>query len=235
MSSLNKFIIDQRRPYAYVAILLIVVALTFFIQRYAYLKETQVQQQQIKDYQHISDLNTQLRNENKELGKHIALSDARLDDNKYELELQKETIAQLGQQIGQQQKQLSDFNKELLFYQTITQGDRPNKLQIRELDLRSDDTNSDIVHYRLVITQGKKINQALTGTIEVLSNMSKGVSTVIAEYPLNLRHVQLIEGQIKIMDNIKPESITIIIKQKKKELLTKSFDWQLSSLPELKR
>ena len=229
MSSVTKFIIRQHRPYVYAAILIAVVALTFFIQRYLYLKETQIQQQKIKKYQQLDDLYQQLRNKNEELGEYIVLSDARLDDNKYELELQKETIAQLGQQIGRQQQQLSDFNKELLFYQTITQGDRPNKLQIRELVLRSGDANSDIVHYRLIITQGKKINQALTGTIEMISNMSEEESTVIAEHPLNLRHVQLIEGQIKIFDDNEPKSITIIIKQKKKELLSQSFDWQLSS------
>ena len=229
MSSVTKFIIRQHRPYVYAAILIAVVALTFFIQRYLYLKETQIQQQKIKKYQQLDDLYQQLRNKNEELGEYIVLSDARLDDNKYELELQKETIAQLGQQIGRQQRQLSDFNKELLFYQTITQGDRPNKLQIRELVLRSGDANSDIVHYRLIITQGKKINQALTGTIEMISNMSEEESTVIAEHPLNLRHVQLIEGQIKIFDDNEPKSITIIIKQKNKELLSQSFDWQLSS------
>lgn len=232
MPSLAKFIVRQHRPYFYVTILIGAIALTFFIQRFIYLKETQVQQQQIKEYQQLDNLYQQLRIKSEEMSEYILLSDSRLDDNKYELDLQKATIQQLEQQQSQQQEQLAEFNKELLFYQTITQGDRPNKLQIRELLLRSDATDPDTIHYRLVITQGKKINQALTGTIEMIGNMSEEESSVIAEHPLSLRHVQLIEGQIKITNNSAPKSITITIKQKKKTLLSQSFDWQLNPPPE---
>jgi hypothetical protein len=230
--SLAKFIVRQHRPYFYVTILIVAIASTFLIQRYVYLKETQVQQKKIKEYQQLDDLYQQVRKKNAEMSEYILVGDTHLESNKYELDLQRATIQQLEKQLSQQQEQLATFNKELLFYETITQGARPNKLQIRELDLRSDAIHSDIVHYRLIITQGKKINQALTGTIEIISNASEEESIVIAEHPLNLRHVQLIEGQIKIIDNNVPESITITIKQKKKTLLSQSFDWQLSSTPE---
>jgi len=232
VSSLAKFIVRRHRPYFYVTILVVSVALTFLIQRYVYLKETQVQQQKVKEYQQLDDSYQQLRINNEEMTEHISLSDTRLESNKYELDLQKATIEQLEQQLSQQQEQLATLNKELLFYEGLTQGDRPNKLQIRELHLRSDATNSDIVHYRLVITQGKKINQALTGTIEMISEMAQDKTIILAEHPLNLRHVQLLEGQIKIIDNNEPKSITITIKQKNKTLLSQSFDWQLSSTPE---
>ncbi|MFW5426735.1 MAG: DUF6776 family protein [Methylophagaceae bacterium] len=232
MPSLAKFIVRQHRPYFYVTILIVSIALTFLVQRYVYLKETQVQQQKIKEYKQLDNLYQQLRKKNEEMSQYISVSDERLEDNKYELDLQKATIQQLEQQHSLQQEQLATLNKELLFYETLTQGERPNKLQIRELHLRSDITNSDIVHYRLVITQGKKINQALTGTIEMVSNMPQDKAITLAEHPLNLRHVQLIEGQIKIIDNDEPESITITIKQKKKTLLSQSFDWQLSTTPE---
>lgn len=232
VSSLRKFIIRPHRPYFYVLVLICAVALTFFIQRYLYLKATHVQQQKIKQYQQLDDAYQKLRAKNKEMREYIVQSDETLSDNKHEIDLQKETIEQLEQQLEQQQEHLFSLNKELLFYQTITQGERPNKLQIRELLLRLDPTNSDIVHYRLVITQGKKINKALSGTIKMVSNMSEQESKTIAEHPLNLRHVQLIEGQIKIIDGITPKSITITIKQKKKELLTQSFDWQLGAFPE---
>ncbi|PHS25095.1 MAG: hypothetical protein COA83_06360 [Methylophaga sp.] len=228
MSSVAKLIVRQHRPYFYVAILIGAIALTFLIQRYLYLQETQIQQQHIKECKQQDGFYQQLRKKNEEMSTYISRSDTQLENNKYELDLQKATIEQLEQQLSLQQEQLAAFNKELLFYETITQGDRPNKLQIRELLLRSDATDSAIIHYRLVITQGKKINQALTGTIEMIGNISKEESSVIAEHPLNLRHVQLIEGQIKILDNNEPESITITIKQKKKTLLSQSFDWQLN-------
>ncbi len=232
MPSVAKFIVRQHRPYFYVTILVVSVALTFLIQRYIYLKETQIQQQKIKEYQQLDDLYQQLRTKNEEMNEYISQSDAQLEGNKYELDLQESTIQQLEQQLSQQQEQLATLNKELLFYEGLTQGDRPNKLQIRELHLRSDVANTDIVHYQLVITQGKKINQALTGTIEMIGNMAQDKTITLAEHPLNLRHVQLIEGQIKIIDHNKPKSLTITIKQKNKILLSQSFDWQLSSTVE---
>jgi len=232
LPSVAKFIVRQHRPYFYVTILVVSVALTFLIQRYIYLKETQIQQQKIKEYQQLDDLYQQLRTKNEEMNEYISQSDAQLEGNKYELDLQESTIQQLEQQLSQQQEQLATLNKELLFYEGLTQGDRPNKLQIRELHLRSDVANTDIVHYQLVITQGKKINQALTGTIEMIGNMAQDKTITLAEHPLNLRHVQLIEGQIKIIDHNKPKSLTITIKQKNKILLSQSFDWQLSSTVE---
>ncbi len=226
--SLTKFIIRPHRPYFYVVILIIAVALTVFIQHYVYLKATQVQQQQIKQYHQLKDVYKQLKNTHEEMNETLSLNSKILDDNKHELSLQKSTIQQLEQQLIQQQQQLATLHKELLFYETITQGDRPNKLQIRDLHLRLDDTHSDIVHYRLIITQGKKINQPLTGTIEIIGDMPQQHSIAITEHPLNLRHVQLIEGQITISNNEPPESITITIKQKNKMLLSQSFNWQLT-------
>jgi len=228
MASLIKFIFRQHPPYFYVVVLLIAIVLTFFIQRYVYLKTTQVQQQKIKQFQQLDDMYQQLRTKNEETTESLLLKNKTLDSNKHELNLQTETIQQLEQQLSLQQEQLATLNKELLFYEAITQGDRPNKLQIRELHLRSDTTNSDIVHYRVVITQGKKINQALTGTIEMVSNMPQDKTIALAEHPLNLRHVQLIEGQIQIANNEIPDSITVTIKQKKKTLLSQAFNWQLS-------
>ncbi len=232
MPAVSKFIIRPHRPYYYVLILIAVVAATFFLQRYIYLKTTQLQQQKIKQYQQLDDSFQKLQTKNKEMYDYITQSKSILSNNKHEIELQKETIEQLEKQLIQQQQQLAYLNKELLFYQTIMQGDRPKKLQIRDLLLRQDPSQADIIHYQLVITQGKKINKPLNGTIKMLGNISEQESFIIAEHPLNLRHVQLIEGQIKINDGNIPKSITITIGQKKKVLLSQSFDWQLRAFPE---
>lgn len=231
MSVFNTFTIGQHRPHYAVALVVISVVLTFLIQRYAYLKTTQVQQQQIKQYQQLDDAYQSLRTDNKELSDTLILRNTSTDSQKYELAIQQATILKLEQQLSTLQKQLTSLNKELVFYQTITQGDRPQKLQIRELELRADSADPTLVHYRLIITQGAKINQALTGTIEIIVNAIQhqtSESVLVAAHPLQLRHVQLIEGQIKLTEKTMPKTITIAIIQNGKELLTQLVNWQLS-------
>ena len=228
MSPLNKFIVSRHRPYFYVIILIAAVTFTFLIQRYVHLYTTKIQQQKVAEFHQLDDLYQHLLKKSKEMEQYIALSNSHLEKNKHELHLQKETIQQLEKQLNSQQEQFASLNKDLLFYQAITQGDRPKKLQIRELVLRTDPDNSDIVHYQLVVTQGEKVNQALTGTIEIVGDMAQDEPVIIAEHSLNLRHVQLIKGQIQLLDTQVPESISVIIKQKNKTLLSQSFNWQLS-------
>lgn len=47
------------------------------------------------------------------------------------------------------------------------------------------------------------------------------------EHALNLRHVQVVEGQLKIADNIEPTDITVTVQQKKKSNISQTFDWQV--------
>lgn len=231
MSVFSTLTIRQRRPHYVAALVVISAVLTFLIQRYAYLKTTRSHQQQIKQYQQLNDAYQSLHTDNKELSDTLILRNTNVESQKYELEIQQATILKLEQQLSTLQKQRTSLNKKLVFYQTITQDDRLQKLQIRELDLRADSTDPTIVHYRLVITQGANINQALTGTIEIIVNamQHETLESVFATvHPLKLRHVQLIEGQIKLTEKTMPKTITIAIIQNEKELLTQLFNWQLS-------
>ena len=66
----------------------------------------------------------------------------------------------------------------------------------------------------------------MTGLISI--NLDQDPN-VISEQPLNLRYVQLIEGQLKLPDDQHPKSLTINIKQAKKTTLSRTFNWQLTS------
>jgi len=125
------------------------------------------------------------------------------------------------------QNKVITLNKELVFYQSITQGNTSSKLQVREFQLSADEHTVDSYRYRLVITQGQKISKALKGTINISINSDNNKSVTLKEHPLNLRHVQVIEGQLKIADNIEPETITVTIKQQKKSAISQTFDWQI--------
>jgi len=51
----------------------------------------------------------------------------------------------------------------------------------------------------------------------------------VAELALNLRYVQVFEGQIKLSDQELPKSINITLTQGKKTTLSQIFDWQIDN------
>lgn len=230
MSSLDKYVIHQPKPYRLAIFILIAVMITatsvWFL-----LKEDSISLQQNLNYlqqnlnlsrqntQQLSDERLDLREQNQQLNDTTSIQ-------LQELNIQQATVEHLQQQLVELQDQVINLNKELLFYQNITQGATSTELQIRELHLTADAEQSDIIHYRLVITQGKNITKPVTGLVSINFDTDP---TVISEQPLNLRYVQLIEGRLKLAENSHPKSITITIKQAKKSKLSRTFDWQLTS------
>jgi predicted nuclease with TOPRIM domain len=234
MSSLNKHVIKQPKPFRWLGFILAVIAITYAIQWYANQNSSVAQQQkiqnlslqqqeleqqlkdQIRQNEQLSETNTDLQHKQIEQRQHLAIQQA--------------TDQQLQQQLAELQNKVITLNKELLFYQTVTQGNTSSKLQVREFQLNADQHEADSYRYRLVITQGQKISKALTGTVSISTKSKhddKNGSVSQKEHKLNLRHVQVIEGQLKIADNIEPETITVTIKQKKKRAISQTFDWQV--------
>ncbi|PCJ29893.1 MAG: hypothetical protein COA90_11060 [Gammaproteobacteria bacterium] len=148
-----------------------------------------------------------------------------------EIAIQQATIEQLQLNLAELQQSQLLQDKDLLFYQSITQGQTSSKLQIKELKLYQDTEASDLIRYRLVITQGKKINKPIQGSIRmVLSIDNNGTieQQKLESHDLNLRHVRVLEGQIKLNENALPISIKVTLVQNKKTTLTREFKWQLS-------
>jgi uncharacterized protein YoxC len=229
MSSLDKHVIHQAKPFRLAILMLIAVIITA-TSVWFFLKEDSVSLQQNLHFlqqnlnlsrqntQQLSDEKLNLRQQNKQLNDTTSIQ-------LQELNIQQATVDQLQQQLGDLQDQVITLNKELLFYQNITQGVTATDLQIRELHLTADANQSDIIHYRLVITQGKNISKPMTGLVSI--NIDKD-PVVISEQPLNLRYVQLIEGRLKVADSSHIKSITITIIQAKKSKISRTFDWQLT-------
>jgi hypothetical protein len=230
MSSLDNYVIHQVKPFRLAIFISITVIITA-ISVWYYLKEdsTSLQQNLIfleknlnlsrQNSQQLSDERLDLREQNKQLNDTTSIQ-------LQELNIQQATVDQLQQQLVDLQNQVITLNKELMFYQNITQGATSTELQIRELHLTADVERPDIINYRLVITQGKNIAKPVTGSVSI--NIDKDAKAV-AEHPLNLRYVQLIEGQLIIAPSNHTKSITITITQTKKPKLSRTFDWQLTS------
>ena len=128
------------------------------------------------------------------------------------------------------QDEVIELNKELIFYQVITKGNSSSKLRVHEFQLYAYNHTSGDYRYRIVITRGNEIIKSLAGTIIVgihAKYNGKNQKILVGKHPLNLRHVQVIKGQIKIANNIKPKKITIIIKQKKQPNILEIFDWNI--------
>ena len=196
------YVIHHRRPYRTLLILLITLAISAAILWYW---TTQWQNEQNAQITALKEQNEQ---------------DA--------------TDSQLQSNLERLQNQVIELNKELLFYQNITQGNASSELQIRELHLRPNPDNPSQYFYRIVITQGKKISKAIKGDVLVALqfNDDKAKPRLINTHGLKLKHVQVLEGTLNIEQNEQPKSLKIELKQGKKTLTTRTFNWEVTpSLP----
>lgn len=143
------------------------------------------------------------------------------------------TVQQLQNRLEQLQKNVIELDKELLFYQNITQGNSTSELQIRDLQIRPDPENPTQLRYRLAITQGKNLSEPITGeaiirlqNVEGEGEKAKAIDLNVIEHPLNLRHVQVIEGIFNMSELKTPQQINVSLRQKDKTLVSRTFDWQ---------
>lgn len=232
MSSLAKHVIRRPRPYRF--ILAMVLAITFSLGGFWLFMQKNSLHQVDKLTQENERLSQQCNGNNvhtqrlKELNSQLTLN---AQEHQSEIKIQTATTEQMQVQLEALQQQLTLLNKEVLFYQSITQGDGTKKLHIREVQLFADPDDSSLIRYRIVITQGQKINNAITGTVNILITEEKEGQierSLLATHSLILRHVQLLEGQMKVAENITPLSVIIELKQKKRTTLSQTFDWHIA-------
>lgn len=225
MSSLAKHVIQQPKPFRCILVVFVtaLLATTLF-----WLYQKQTSDDLLSQAKMLVEQNQTLSSDNQQLINNNQQQAEKIESHQHFLAIQQATDEQLQLQLIQLQNEVVLLNKELMFYQNITQGTSDTKLQIRELHLRKDSTQADKVNYRLVITQGKRINKPITGTIIVTLNNNDN-HRIINEHSLNLRHVQVLEGQIELTDNDMPDTIIISLKRKKKKTLTQTFDWHIDN------
>jgi hypothetical protein len=51
------------------------------------------------------------------------------------------------------------------------------------------------------------------------------------QHDLKIRHVQVLEGTLKLAENERPESLRIMLRQADKTLTERTFKWEVSPSP----
>lgn len=230
MAKDTAYIVTQRRPYQWLLFLLFAVTVTIALQ---WLINQQLNAAQRSELTTLQQQNTVLHNERDILQQQNQQLLVELNDQQQMLAMSKVTDQQLRSDLEQLQNKVIELNKELLFYQNITQGTASSELQIRELHLSPVNDDHATFHYRIVLTQGKKINQPISGTLTVNLALADKKSREIRQHAIKFRHVQVVEGAIQLNENESPSSLLITLKQGKKTLTERDFDWSPQSAESL--
>jgi len=220
------YIIHHRRPYR--CLMFILLSLVLCLSVIGYWGQ-QWQKQQIDKLETLQTQHQQLLEENRRLSEQNQALTTQIDDSKQMQAMRQATDSQLETELEALQQQVISLNKELLFYQNITQGNVSSELQVRELHLRpaTDDPSSFI--YRIVLTQGKRITKPITGEVLLTLNLKgkgEGHSRLVEQSALNIRHVQVLEGTVKLTENEQPDSLRVLLRQSDKTLIDTTYNWQ---------
>jgi TolA-binding protein len=221
MSALQPYEIRQRRPFRCLLWIVMVALLTIAGQWYYHRHISAQQAELLADNKKLSSELTQLQTDFQ------ALSQTRTSQQQLQA-MHDATTAQLETRLQQLQQKVIDLNKELLFYQTVTQGTGSSELQIRELQLRTDSNDAVQLRYRLVLTQGENISEPISGEVIVALQVDADKTEnaeIIGEHGLNLRYVQVIEGSFALPATT-PAQLVVTLMQKNKMLTTRTFNWQ---------
>ncbi|HAO25806.1 MAG: hypothetical protein CMH21_08180 [Methylophaga sp.] len=225
-SPLDSYVIQPKRPWRLILWIVLSVIITGLIQWYWFNHDSGEKARLIEHNKHLTEQVAAMKNQ--------LMQQSESQQNQQQVQaMHQATVQQLQNRLEQLQKKVIDLDKELLFYQNITQGNSTSELQIRDLQLRPEAENPEQLRYRLVITQGKNISEPITGEVMIKLQNSEGegeeaktIDLNVTEHPLNLRHVQVIEGVFNLSEISVPEQISVSLRQKDKVLISRNFDWQ---------
>jgi TolA-binding protein len=226
MSSLKKHVIAPEKPLRAKLITLLIAALPAVAVWFYFTEISTVTTDALTKIEREQSI---LLTENASLLKERDQLSDELTQQQFYLATEKATDQQLQTRLDELQTKVVELQKELLFYQNITQATTSSKLQIRSINL-TPSINDDTVKYRVVISQGQKITTPLTGKV-VISLTSKDQPSISQEHVLNLRHIQVFDGSLTLNEATTPQNITVTVMDKSKTLTTKTFDWKTLQTP----
>lgn len=225
------YVIHHRRPYH--CLLLILLAIVITIGGVWYWSQ-QWRLQQTEKLTALQTQHEQLLVENQRLTEKNQSLLAEFEGVNQMQAMQQATDSQLQTELESVQEKLIQLNRELLFYQNITQGSISSELQVRELQLRAASEDPTVFHYRIVLTQGKKITKAIRGKVNLTLTLGSDEETstrLLNEHALKIRHVQVLEGTLKLTQNEQPISLQVALKQGTKTLAERNFEWDATLSP----
>ncbi|WP_292438546.1 DUF6776 family protein [Methylophaga sp.] len=225
------YVIHPRRPYRCLLLVLIGIVLTaaaiiFWGQRW--------QDKQLEKLSGLQSQHAQMQAENQRLTEENRQLQEQLMGINQMQALQQATDSKLETELQLLQDRVIELNKELLFYQNITQGTASSELQVRELHLRQVAEDPSSYLYRIVLTQGKRITKSIKGDVLITLNLKgngEAQSRLVETQALNIRHVQVLEGTMKLAENEQPDSIRVMLRQSDKTLTERTFKWEVTTSP----
>lgn len=225
----HPFILHIHHPVRLLIGLVLIIILIVMGVRYWVLNTTESQTKALiqlnKAHEQLSDDFTKLTEQQTALMKE-------LDNTRHAYAFLTETNRQLQAELTDTHQTIMQLNKELLFYQNITQGNVGTELQVRELRVETIANKPQSFSYRLVLTQGKKVTKPLTGSVVITLDFKDGSSrTLETTHDIHIRHVQVVEGMLELADNETPVTIQVQLKQKKKTISKRDFNWETVSAP----
>ena len=144
MSSLAKHVIHRPKPIRSALIVffaITITALSFWLYHQNYNERAILKINDLSQKNKLLTTNKQaLINENGQLLKQVQQQTTQIESHQHFVAIQKVTDEQLQLQLSKLQSEIVILNKDLMFYQNVTQGTGDSKLQIRELHLRQDNT-----------------------------------------------------------------------------------------------
>lgn len=234
MSSLPKHVIRTSSPWHSIMLIGVLCLIIAALSYYSWQLRTQqtIQSQLIETAEY--EQHRQSQQQANTIGaqqQQLSQTSANARQKSQALVIQEATNEQLEKQLTLLQNQVLELEEELSFYQTVTQGKKASGLQIHKFQLFvDDDAPPNQFRYRLILTQGQRIESPLQGNaiLQLPTNESNVLPVILAETNFKLRYVQVIEGYFTLTTDTSPEKVVIVLSQEGEPNRLQSFEWKLT-------
>lgn len=220
---------DPRRKYIVSAIVLVLVALSYFAGSYLANEDyTAVREQRDRLLSELSEVNRQNKDQQKMLAQQNI--DASVD---------RQATNQVRESMASLRQEIADLNSEISFYRGLmSPSDRDKGVSIRSLDILAT-ANPRQFSFKMVLQQFASEHRLVTGNVIVnivgkrggkdliyaLSDLSEEVKAAKIKY--RFKYYQNIAGDIILPSGFEPQGIEVVVKGsgKKPVRIEKKFGW----------
>lgn len=152
-----------------------------------------------------------------------------------ELEIEQHVRANLSANLAALQDQILELRRQLATYKGLAKSLEEQDLRIHDLTFSKTATER-LLHYRLVLTQGRKMDQLTQGQVKfTLRGIVEGkpvrfeIDTLSKGTPLifKFKYFQILRGELLLPRNFKPTrvKITLLPEDNPSQLVERTFDW----------
>ncbi|QBQ53467.1 DUF6776 family protein [Nitrosococcus wardiae] len=160
----------------------------------------------------------------------------RLAQIQRELEVEQHARADLSANLVNLQEEILGLKRQLATYKGLVKSLEEQGLHIQDLTFSKTATER-LLHYRLVLTQGRKVDRLAQGQVHlviqgILEGKSArfGLDTLSKGNPVTFRfkYFQILEGELLLPRNFKPTQVKIALlpEDNPSKLVERTFEWR---------